>query len=59
MLRKYFREKVQLQSFCGVGAQHQNFQAERAIQTIVYMACTFIFHILLNCSVHGVDDISL
>jgi len=31
-------EKGQSQSFSGVGAQHQNTCAERAIQTIMYMA---------------------
>ncbi len=35
-------EKKQLQSFSGVGAQHQNSKAERAIQTIMYMARTFL-----------------
>ncbi len=31
-------EKGQSQSFSGDGAQHQNARAERAIQTIMYMA---------------------
>ncbi len=35
-------EKGQSQSFSGVGAQHQNARAERAIQTIMYMARTFM-----------------
>jgi hypothetical protein len=30
--------KNQTQSFLGVGAQHQNARAERAIQTIMHMA---------------------
>ena len=34
-------DKMQSQSFSGVGAQHQNSKAERAIQTIMYMARTF------------------
>ncbi len=33
-------EKGQMQSFSGVGAQHQNAKAERAIQTVMYMART-------------------
>jgi hypothetical protein len=37
-------EKKQLQSFAGVGAQHQNSKAEQAIQTIMCMACTFLVH---------------
>jgi transposase InsO family protein len=35
-------EKRQSQSFSGFGAQHQNARAERAIQTIMYMARTFM-----------------
>jgi hypothetical protein len=31
-------DKNQTQSFLSVGAQHQNARAERAIQTIMYMA---------------------
>ena len=31
-------DKGQTQSFSAVGAQHQNAMAERAIQTIMYMA---------------------
>ena len=34
-------DKMQSQSFSGVGAQHQNSKAERAIQTIMYMARIF------------------
>jgi hypothetical protein len=30
------------QLFSGVGTQHQNARAERAIQTIMYMAQTFM-----------------
>ncbi len=52
-------EKKQLQSFLGVGAQHQNFKAERAIQTIMYMACTFLVHSSLHWTDMGADDISL
>jgi hypothetical protein len=52
-------EKKQLQSFSGVGAQHQNSKAEQAIQTIMYMACTFLVHSSLHWTVMGADDISL
>ena len=41
------KEKKQKQSFSGVGAQHQNSKAERAIQTIMWMARTFILHVSL------------
>jgi hypothetical protein len=37
-------KKGQTQSFLGVGAQHQNAKAERAIQTVMYMARTFMVH---------------
>ena len=52
-------EKKQSQSFSGVGAQHQNSKAERAIQTIMYMACTFLVHLSLHWTDMGADDISL
>jgi hypothetical protein len=52
-------EKRQSQSFSGVGAQHQNARAERAIQTIMYMARTFMVHALLHWTDRGSDDISL
>jgi hypothetical protein len=52
-------EKKQLQSFSGVGAQHQNSKAELAIQTIMYMACTFLVHSSLHWTDMGADDISL
>ena len=42
------KEDGQTQSFSGVGAQHQNAEAERAIQTVVYMAWSFIIHAALN-----------
>ncbi|KAL7504670.1 hypothetical protein ACHAXN_002258 [Cyclotella atomus] len=37
------KEAHQTQSFSGVGAQHQNAEAERAIQTVMYMARSFRF----------------
>jgi hypothetical protein len=51
--------KNQTQSFWGVGAQHQNATAEHAIQTIMYMAQTFLLHSSLHWSERGSDDISL
>ncbi len=51
--------KKQLQSFLGVGAQHQNSKAERAIQIIMYMARTFLVHSSLHWTDMGADDISL
>ena len=41
-------KKGQTQSFSGVGAQHQNAKAERAIQTVMYMARTF----MVDASIH-------
>jgi hypothetical protein len=52
-------EKGQNQSFFGVGAQHQNARAERAIQTIMYMARTFMVHASLHWTERGSDDLSL
>ena len=46
--RQNCSEKKQLQSFSGVGAQHQNSKAERAIQTIMYMTRTFMVHSSLH-----------
>eukprot|EP00956_Cyclotella_meneghiniana_P011178 scaffold15697_cov40-Cyclotella_meneghiniana.AAC.6 len=40
------KDEHQSQSFSGVGAQHQNAEAERAIQTVMYMARTFMIHSL-------------
>ena len=55
----YCEGKGQTQSFSGVVAQYQNAPAERTIQTIMYMACTFMIHLLLHLTEYGVDDISL
>ena len=52
-------EKLKTQSFSGVGSQHQNAQSERAIQNIMYMACTLIVHDSLYWSDRGSDDIYL
>ena len=46
--RRDCEDKQQSQSFSGVGAQHQNARAERAIQTIMYMARTFMVHASLH-----------
>ena len=43
----------------GVGAKHQNSEAERAIQTIMYMARSFMIHSALHWTTHGADDLSL
>jgi hypothetical protein len=52
-------DKGQSQSFSGVGAQHQNACAKRAIQTIMYMVCCFMVHSSLHWTDQGSDDISL
>ena len=46
IFRKDFQLKGQFQ-FLGVGAQHQNSQAESVIQTILYMAFTFMIHFFI------------
>ncbi len=51
-------KKKQSQSFSGLGAQHQNSKAERSIQTIMYMARTFLVHSSLHWTDIGADDIS-
>jgi hypothetical protein len=48
-----------LQSFSCVGAQHQNVWAEHAIQTIMYMAQSFMVQPSLHWTDQGSDDISL
>eukprot|EP00804_Cyclotella_cryptica_P017353 CCRYP_020903-RA/>CCRYP_020903-RA protein AED:0.09 eAED:0.09 QI:0/-1/0/1/-1/1/1/0/153 len=53
------KSKHQSQSFSGVGAKHQNSLAERATQTIMYMARTFMVHVSLHWSGRGVDDLAL
>jgi hypothetical protein len=39
--------------------QHQNARAERAIQTIMFMACSFMVHASLHWTDQGLDDILL
>jgi hypothetical protein len=61
-MEKFWRdceEKPQSQLFSGVGAQHQNARAERAIQTIMYMVQTFMVHASLHWTERGSDDLSL
>ncbi len=53
------KEKQQSQSFSGVSVQHQNARAECAIQTIMYMAQTFMVHASLHWTERGSDDLSL
>jgi len=57
--RKDCNFKGRSQSFSGVGVQHQNARAERAIQTIMYTARKFMVHTSFHWSDRGVDDISL
>jgi hypothetical protein len=52
-------KKKQSQSFSSVGVQHQKSKAKRAIQTIMYMARTFLVHLSLHWTDMGADDISL
>ena len=52
-------EQDQTQSFSGVGVKHQNAEAERAIQTIMYMAREFMIHTALNWGDDGSDNLSL
>jgi hypothetical protein len=53
------KEKRQSQSFSGISAQHQNAHAEHAIQTIMYMAQTFMVHASLHWTERGSDNLSL
>ncbi len=51
--------KKQSQSFSAVGSQHQNAQAECAIQSIMYMMHTFLIYVSLHWDDRGVDNLSL
>ena len=55
----YCNEKGKTQIFSGVCAQHHNAKDERAIQTVVCMAHTFMVHYSLHWSERCSDDISL
>ena len=57
MFKESCKEDGQTQSFSGVGAQHQNTEAERAIQTVVYMARSFVIRAALNWGEDGSDEI--
>ena len=54
-----YENKHQDRSLSGVGSHHKNARAERAIQTITYMARTFMVHSSLHLTDNGADDISL
>ena len=54
-----YENKHQDRSLSGVGSHHKNARAERAIQTITYMARTFMGHSSLHLTDNGADDISL
>ena len=56
---KSCKEDGQTQSFSGVGAQHQNGEAERAIRTVVSMMRGFLIHAAINWGKDGSDDLSL
>ena len=57
--REDCKELNQKQSFSGVGAKHQNARAERSIQTIMYMARTFMLHVALHWNESGTDNLAL
>ena len=52
-------QKHQSQSFSGIGTHSPNAHAEHAIQTDMYMARTFMLHVLLHRSECVVDDLAL
>ena len=52
-------EKVRIKVFLEFGAHHQNVRAERSMQTIIYMARTFMVHTSLNWSDRGSNFLSL
>jgi len=51
--------KNQSESFSGVGVNYQNAMAERAIQTNISMTRTFMVHVSLQWSEHGIDNLAL
>ena len=51
--------KNQKQTFSGVGTKHQNAKAEHDIQTIMWMARSFLLHVSLRWTERGVDNIAL
>ena len=54
-----YAEEKKTQTFSGVGAQHQNAEAELAIQTIMYMTRLFMVYTAVNWGEDGLDDITL
>ena len=52
-------EEGQSQTFSSVGAQHQNIEARRSIQTVGCMARTFMIHCALHWGNHGSDNLAL
>ncbi len=56
--QKACAEEKQTQTFSGIGAHHQT-EAERVIQTIMYMARSFMVHAVLNWDEEGLNDIVL
>ena len=58
LFKEACEEAQQTQSFSGVGAQHQNAEAERAIQTVMYMAREFMIHTALHWGENNADDLS-
>jgi hypothetical protein len=52
-------DEKQTQSFSGVGAQHQNPEAMHAIQTVTYMARSFMVHTALHWADDGAADLNL
>ncbi len=53
------KEEKQMQSFSGVGAQHQNVETEHAIQAVMYITRPFMIHTALHWGEDESDDISL
>ena len=56
MFRKDCEKGVNL-NFFDAGAHHHNAHMEYAIQSIMYMQCTFMVHKFLHWDDHGVGDI--
>ncbi len=52
-------DKGHIQSFSGIGAQHQNAHAERNIQTLNYWARTMMVHFALHWPSDSVDKLYL
>ncbi len=52
-------EKIQSQSFSGTGAKFENGAAERAVQTVFWMARSMMLHCALRWDMEGCADTSL